>query len=26
MFDPAMVEELKNLFIDGTLTRIKSAF
>ncbi|WP_031437728.1 HD domain-containing phosphohydrolase [Methylobacter tundripaludum] len=26
MFDPAMVEELKKLFIDGTLTRIKSAF
>jgi len=26
MFDPAMVAELKNLFIDGTLTRIKSAF
>jgi HD domain./Response regulator receiver domain. len=26
MFDPTMVEELKKLFIDGTLTRIKSAF
>jgi len=26
MFDPAMVDKLKNLFIDGTLTRIKSAF
>lgn len=26
MFDPAMVVELKNLFIDGTLTRIKSMF
>lgn len=26
MFDPAMVDKLKDLFIDGTLTRIKSAF
>jgi len=26
MFDPAMVAELKKLFVDGTLTRIKSAF
>lgn len=26
MFDPAMVEELKKLFDDGTLRRIKSAF
>ncbi|MCF7965683.1 MAG: response regulator [Methylobacter tundripaludum] len=26
MFDPAMVVELKKLFIDGTLTRIKSMF
>lgn len=26
MFDPAMVIALRNLFIDGTLTRIKSAF
>ncbi|MGZ8158800.1 MAG: HD domain-containing phosphohydrolase [Methylobacter sp.] len=25
MFDPAMVEELKKLFTDGTLTRIKAA-
>lgn len=25
MFDPAMAEELKKLFIDGTLTRIKDA-
>jgi len=26
MFDPAMVAELKKLFVDGTLTRIKAAF
>lgn len=26
MFDPAMVEELRKLFIDGTLARIKSMF
>ncbi|MBL6986828.1 MAG: response regulator [Methylobacter sp.] len=26
MFDPAIVEKLKKLFIDGTLTRIKEAF
>jgi putative two-component system response regulator len=26
MFDPDVVEKLKKLFIDGTLTRIKSAF
>lgn len=26
MFDPKMVDELKKLFIDGTLTRIKTAF
>ncbi|MGR9012398.1 MAG: HD domain-containing phosphohydrolase [Gammaproteobacteria bacterium] len=26
MFDPAIVEMLKKLFIDGTLTRIKDAF